>query len=686
MPRPELPLLLLLTILTACAPAASVPAPSPAPSPEAVAAVADVLAAEDRRELPPALLSRLADHAEPYLRLRAARAAGRVGGPTASDVLLRLLADPDTAVAAEAAFGLGLLGDTTALDALIARTTPGAARTAPGVAAEAIAALGRLQSPRAAAAIVEVLRQGDPGVSGSAAAPVAEAMLAVWRHPRLEDRSPILRWTHAADPELRWRAVYALTRRPDPAGVERWIELATDRDPRVRMQVMRGLARSAVDSAGIGAGRALPLLTAATADADYRVRINAVRTLGGYPDPAAVEALGALVGAPERHLALAALESVQRLGPAASSLGRSLLAAARDAGRHEAVRASALDALLEVDAASARALALEWASGDAWRLRLAAGRVLARSGAGEPAFDRLVRDADARVAAGVLRARITAAGAAVEPLRPLLVERLAATDVQVRTAAAEALGRLADPSLLPLLLDAYAAAQDDAQPDAALALVDALAALRTASPGAGRAFFVRFGRSGDFRVRARVAQAFGDEAAWGEARPVETRFGASEYGALAAREVYAAVQPDRRSRVRIVTSEGSLVLELFDDLAPITVANLLGLAAQGYFDGQEWPRVVPNFVIQGGDPRGDMSGGPGYAIRDELNRYRYDGGVLGMALSGPDTGGSQFFVTHSPQPHLDGIYTVFGRLLEGREVAERLLPGDAIERVEIQNP
>ncbi|MBW3656367.1 MAG: peptidylprolyl isomerase, partial [Gemmatimonadetes bacterium] len=101
----------------------------------------------------------------------------------------------------------------------------------------------------------------------------------------------------------------------------------------------------------------------------------------------------------------------------------------------------------------------------------------------------------------------------------------------------------------------------------------------------------------------------------------------------------------------------------------------------GFFDGQEWPRVVPNFVIQGGDPRGDTSGGPGYVIRDELNRNLYLRGTLGMALSGPDTGGSQWFVTHSPQPHLDATYTVFGRVVRGMEVAERLLPGDRIIRI-----
>ncbi|HET9530331.1 MAG TPA: peptidylprolyl isomerase, partial [Blastocatellia bacterium] len=99
--------------------------------------------------------------------------------------------------------------------------------------------------------------------------------------------------------------------------------------------------------------------------------------------------------------------------------------------------------------------------------------------------------------------------------------------------------------------------------------------------------------------------------------------------------------------------------------------------------GLTFMRVVPNFVRQGGDPRNDMNGGPGYQIRCEINYRRYGTGSVGMALSGKDTGGSQFFITHSPQPHLDGGYTVFGQVIEGMDVVNRIARGDTIERIEI---
>ena len=109
----------------------------------------------------------------------------------------------------------------------------------------------------------------------------------------------------------------------------------------------------------------------------------------------------------------------------------------------------------------------------------------------------------------------------------------------------------------------------------------------------------------------------------------------------------------------------------------------MALARRGYFDGIVFHRIVPNFVVQAGDPRGDGEGGPGYAIRDELSDLPFLRGTVGMALSWPDTGGSQFFITHAPQPHLDGRYAIFGRVVAGMEVVDRLRRWDRIEKVRV---
>ncbi|HEX4566407.1 MAG TPA: peptidylprolyl isomerase, partial [Vicinamibacterales bacterium] len=143
------------------------------------------------------------------------------------------------------------------------------------------------------------------------------------------------------------------------------------------------------------------------------------------------------------------------------------------------------------------------------------------------------------------------------------------------------------------------------------------------------------------------------------------------------------VDPQVSPHAFVETAKGTIEFEFTVLDAPQTVQNFIALARKGYFNGLQIHRVVPNFVIQDGDPRGDGSGGPGYTIRDELNDRPFVRGTVGMALSGPDTGGSQFFIMHSPAPHLDGKYTVFGTVVNGMDVVDKIAPLDVIERVRI---
>ncbi len=132
-------------------------------------------------------------------------------------------------------------------------------------------------------------------------------------------------------------------------------------------------------------------------------------------------------------------------------------------------------------------------------------------------------------------------------------------------------------------------------------------------------------------------------------------------------------------RLRCVTGRGTLEIELDGEGAPNTCASFLALIERGYFEGLGFHRVVPDFVVQGGCPRGDGWGDPGYTLRSEWSRTPYERGVVGIAHSGKDTGGSQFFITLSPQPHLNGRYTVLGRVVAGLEVADRIQPGDTFQ-------
>ena len=133
------------------------------------------------------------------------------------------------------------------------------------------------------------------------------------------------------------------------------------------------------------------------------------------------------------------------------------------------------------------------------------------------------------------------------------------------------------------------------------------------------------------------------------------------------------------------TDRGPIKVELYPDKAPLTVANFVNLVRRGFYDGLNFHRVIPDFMIQGGCPEGSGRGGPGYKFEDEANNgVRHERGVLSMANAGPNTNGSQFFITHVATPWLDGKHTVFGKVVEGLDVVDKVAQGDLIKSVRIE--
>jgi cyclophilin family peptidyl-prolyl cis-trans isomerase len=214
----------------------------------------------------------------------------------------------------------------------------------------------------------------------------------------------------------------------------------------------------------------------------------------------------------------------------------------------------------------------------------------------------------------------------------------------------------------------------DADNDAALAILSALA--KQKNDAANKAVKTALD-SKDHLIRRRAvallkANGVGDFSS--RIGTVQTRNTDADYQRAIARI-------GKKPTATVTTTKGSFTIEFLPEDATLNVDNFIQLAKKGYFNGQTIPRVVPNFVVQAGDPRGDQNGGPGYTIRCEINEVPYERAAVGMALSGKDTGGSQWFVTHSPQPHLDGGYTVFGRVIRGMEVVDQIARGDRIVRV-----
>lgn len=146
------------------------------------------------------------------------------------------------------------------------------------------------------------------------------------------------------------------------------------------------------------------------------------------------------------------------------------------------------------------------------------------------------------------------------------------------------------------------------------------------------------------------------------------------------------IDPAKAYKAVIETSRGFIELELYPQHAPKTVNNFVFLAKEGFYENVSFHRVIKNFLIQGGDPTGTGRGGPGYRFEDEVkeNPLKHETGVISMANAGPDTNGSQFFITYSPQPHLNGRHTVFGKVVSGQDVVDAIQQGDKIIHIEIR--
>jgi peptidyl-prolyl cis-trans isomerase B (cyclophilin B) len=145
------------------------------------------------------------------------------------------------------------------------------------------------------------------------------------------------------------------------------------------------------------------------------------------------------------------------------------------------------------------------------------------------------------------------------------------------------------------------------------------------------------------------------------------------------------IDPKKNYKINIETNRGIIELELYPQHAPKTVNNFIFLINEGFYDGLTFHRVISDFMIQGGDPTGKGIGGPGYRFEDEVknNPLKHETGVISMANAGPNTNGSQFFITHSPQPHLNGKHTIFGKVKSGMEVVNSIRQGDVMTRVSI---
>jgi len=656
--------------------------PTPSADETLVGQLALVLAAADARRFDAAAIRDALANPNPAVRRQAALAAGRIGDAAAVDLLIPALSDTSSPVRAAAAFALGLLKDARGLPALLqlVRATPVAEQEAPETeAVTAIAKIGSTGGDEGARALGEILATGSPGVATPPV--VATALLEAWR---LGTRAPVTALiAFADDPDLgtRWRALYSLARLRAPRGAARLVAALTDRDAAIRAVAARGVTKALVDSAHVDARSAVDRLRPLLEDQNSQVRINALRAIGSFRDSALAAAVAPLVADQIIGVAVQAETTLGALrGAAALQALRPRLASSAFT-----LRRQALIALAQADSAAGEAAAGQ-VSGDAdWRWRSVAAEAFGAARA-RPRLEAQLADQDGRVVAQALQnlQRLVPAPDSAMLLRARAL--LTHADPAVRSVAADILSRHPDAADVDLLVQAYRRAENDPFNDARLSAVSALGAVAAASPTGRLRVATRFvatvSRPDDYLVRRLAADTLPDaREAWGPALPIVTGRTAADYRDVARRWLAPVLTGQPNPRVTLETDRGTVEIELLPAEAPLTVAAFIALVERRYFDGTRWHRVVPNFVVQDGDPRGDGWGGPGFVLRDEINPVRYEVGTVGMALSGPDTGGSQYFITHSAQPHLDGIYPVFGRVVGGAAVLEAIAMGDRIRSI-----
>jgi cyclophilin family peptidyl-prolyl cis-trans isomerase/HEAT repeat protein len=652
-----------------------------AQEPAVVEELAPILAAEDAREWRQQLFEASLLAPDSVVQRVAAMAAGRIGDWRATPLLLRALEQPDSTVPIAAAFALGLLADSAAVEPLIRRLTGLPPLDAP-TAVEVVTALAKTGGKRTGDFFAGVL-QGKTVLSQADPAPaIAQVLLESWRLGADASADALLPFTRDTLQSIRWNAVYSLSRLKAPGAGNQLVASLRDPDPATRSVAARALVRDYADSAKLARAAVAGALARAVDDNDAGVRINALRSLGTYRDSALSGRIASRVDDAVPNVRVQAAATLGDLGGARATAA--LLRVVKGKETFALQREALLSLARSAPAEFAQA-AGGWRSSRDWRERATAaeGWALAKA-ASAPGF---LDDRDGRVVAAGLQAWAAAVSGPDRDLISTGRRMLSHPDAAVRSVAADIVARAADVSDVPALGLMYGRSLRDSFPDASIAALNALVAIRRVGPDARSrvdAEFLRQSRRPDNYLLRRWAEDNWPEAArqWGPAHPIATGRSLQDYRDLA-RQFIVAPDSIARPHVFIETEQrGLLEIELYGPEAPLTVANFLRLVDRRFFDGHRWHRVVPNFVVQDGDPRGDGFGGPGGAIRDEINRMRYDiKPMLGMALSGPDTGSSQWFITLSPQPHLDGRYTVFGRAVGNVGALNRITQGDVIRTV-----
>lgn len=688
-----------LLVVTACAIASPQFAGAQARAPLSKADVAEIITLEkieDRRDFDATALERIAKSTHAELRRRAALAIARLYDPRGRALLVGMRQDADTAVLSTVAWATGQLVDTSSvswLDSLLQNP-----RTPVGVATEAAGAFGKIRTPDTRARLARYLGSAAPGPE--TAPVVSEALLSIGRHRTRGDNIAITGWARVPDPEIRWRAAWALVRMRDPAVIPDLVTLATDPSPDVRYWAVRGLRGPQSDSSFLGAAVARNTLVAALGDGDRRVQTEAIRALGTHADAGSLVQLIALLDDDDMWIAVAAAEGIGSRGENARAAVNTLTGMT-EPGHAPWIRAASLTALADVWLSDAVRPATAMAKDTSLTVRVAAAEVLARLKVGGRAgLVSLRNDSDRGVRATANTAWLALTDTIENPKirRAARAAAFASRDVAVRAAAARSMSEWADASDIPVLLNAFAVALKDTAVIAQESIIETLANIEARGDNAAAAFFVKYPKAPSAIVYGFAGRAFGPKtlAAWGTGRPIKSARTDADFKRIVETLIVPAYEGAAAPRLRWETTRGAVDTELNPLDVPLGTDYLMSLVAKGSMKRIRFDRVVPNFVAQQREVLIDEP-----LQRDEVSRGRLVRGNLSWGSNignaprfpgtrGPgaayDTGPAVYVFAHTPQPHNEGDFAALGRIVAGMNVVDNLQLGDYVTSVRVLKP
>jgi len=622
--------------------------------------MAEIIHLEDQRLLSDQLKRYLHDN-DMDIRARAALAVGRIEGEGSGKLLFAMLSDSAIDVAVMSAFALGLTGE----KEFSARLLDVAFDLPSAVGAEAVEAAGRLADSSmigVADALVKYFSHPSPDVREA-------ACMALYRAGTKSKGGDIVTFIENEPDELvRKAALYALARLGVNEAAQVFVKFLADSDPFVRSLAVRGLG-------SVQSDEAVHLLAISLNDADKGVVAEAIAGLAKKKgEEAHTQFARKLEKEKDEKLVVALLNALRRQK--------------NDRGVEAALSILQTEPPSNIVAAGVKYIAS------------------IRKGRAVNLIDSLVAKGDPYVMAACAKAFGLVGGKNVVPRLAVLFndedpmvrhhafealmkvdsgnadfylrKALADPDYVLVAAALEQIGKRKLKQYLPVMNTMMTrGAEVDVQ--VRRTLLDGVQPFLAEDQHDTTALDIMYAGLLDpeYVVRRQAATLFRDllgEDKFAALQPPDTR--------ISKRRIAKAIDRFQTNpQATIVTSKGEIEIALYFDAAPLTVLNFIELARDGFYNGLTFHRVVPNFVVQGGDPRGDGWGGPPYYLRCEYSDEPFRRGTVGMATSGKDTGGSQFFITLSPQPHLEGRYTVFGQVQFGMEVVDQIIVGDLIETI-----